>query len=283
MWADDFHHALHTVLTGESSGYYAGFGTLTDLAKALERVYVYDGIWSPAQRRSHGRPVGSVARWHFVVAAQNHDQIGNRAQGDRLAHLVSPAALSVAAALALLAPATPLLFQGEEWGASTPFLYFAQFPDPALAAAVSQGRRAEFAAFGWDPDDIPDPVAASTFERSRLQWDERVKPEHAAILEWHKALLSLRRTRPEFTDSRASRNRAVADETNRWLRLDRGGSSVVANFGDATVDVPLPELALDPGRAPITSARRVLLTSAERIELADGSVNVPAMAVVVVG
>jgi maltooligosyltrehalose trehalohydrolase len=282
VWADDFHHALHTVLTGESDGYYAGFGSVTDLAKALDRVYVYDGGWSPVQRRAHGRPVGDLDRWHFIVAAQNHDQIGNRAQGERLAALVPQRALLVAAALTLLGPGTPMLFQGEEWGASSPFLFFADFPDRALADAVSNGRRAEFAGFGWDPADIPDPVEESSFLRSKLQWEERSKPDHEAILEWHRQLLSLRQSRPEFTDSRASHNHAIANEEHRWVRLDRSGLSVVANFGDTATEVPLPIPVHVPGLAPVPVERRVLLTSDDGAVLTATALRVPPMAAVIV-
>ncbi|MGZ3678250.1 MAG: malto-oligosyltrehalose trehalohydrolase, partial [Ktedonobacterales bacterium] len=157
QWSDDFHHALHAVLTGEQSGYYADYGTLADLAHALEHAYVYDGRYSASRKRHHGRPTTSLPGHRFLGYMQTHDQVGNRARGERSSALLSPRRLKVAAALVLTAPFVPMLFQGEEWGATTPFQYFTDHQDANLARAVSEGRRNEFAAFGWNPDDVPDP------------------------------------------------------------------------------------------------------------------------------
>lgn len=158
QWSDDFHHALHTVLTGERDGYYADFGAMADLARALRYAFVYDGRYSVFRRRRHGRPAAGLSGHRFVGYLQNHDQIGNRARGERSDHLMHPGRLKVGVALVFTAPFIPLLFQGEEWGASSPFRYFTDHQDPALGRAVSEGRRQEFAAFGWVPEEVPAPV-----------------------------------------------------------------------------------------------------------------------------
>jgi maltooligosyltrehalose trehalohydrolase len=240
QWNDDFHHALHAVLTGERGGYYADFGTLEDVARALRRGFVYDGRWSPHRERTHGRPATGVGGGRLVGFLQNHDQIGNRARGERASHLLSPGRARIGAALVLTAPFVPLLFQGEEWGASTPFQYFTAHEDPALAEAVRTGRRREFAAFGWKADEVPDPQDEATFTRSRLDWDERERGEHAALLDWHRRLIALRRRVPALTDGRLDRVRVDYDEAARWLVVARGPVTVACNLGVETRDVPVP-------------------------------------------
>ena len=181
QWSDDFHHALHALLTDEHDGYYMDFsGRMADLAYALEHVFVYDGRYSPHRDRVVGRPVGDLSAHRFLGFLQNHDHIGNRAQGERSSTLLSPGLLKVAAALVLTAPFTPLLFQGEEWGASTPFQYFTDHHDPELGRAISEGRRAEFVGFGWRPEDVPDPQDPATAARSTLDWEEATQEPHAA-------------------------------------------------------------------------------------------------------
>ena len=209
QWSDDFHHALHVALTGERTGYYEDF-SLTDVAVALERTFVHAGGPSPHRGRRHGRSPAGLPGWRFLGYAQNHDQVGNRAQGDRLSHLVGPGRLRAAAALVLTAPFVPMLFQGEEWGASTPFQYFTDHEDPELARLVAEGRRREFSAFGWDPEDIPDPQDPKTFERSQLDWAEIGDEPHASLLAWHRELIGLRRRVPELTDGRPPQ--VVVDE-----------------------------------------------------------------------
>jgi maltooligosyltrehalose trehalohydrolase len=234
-WSDDLHHALHRTLTGEADGYYEDFHGLDDLAAALERVYVYDGRYSRHRDRTHGAPVGDLPRSRFVVFAQNHDQVGNRARGERLAHLVDPRRAQIAAALVLLSPMTPLLFQGEEWGATAPFPYFCDHDDPDLAEAVRRGRRAEFAAFGWAPEDVPDPQDPATFASARLDWDEFDREPHAELLAWHRHLLALRGERSELRDDRASATSVRHDARAGWLVLDRGGVVVAVNVGQEPV------------------------------------------------
>jgi maltooligosyltrehalose trehalohydrolase len=233
-WADDWHHALHTVLTGEKDGYYADYGSLGHLAKALEQAWVHDGTWSQHRGQHHGAPPTGLSPDRFVIAAQNHDQVGNRAGGERLSHLVSLGRLRIAAALLLTSPFVPMLFQGEEWGAGTPFLYFSDHADPDLGESVRTGRRQEFAAFGWDPHDLPDPQAPDTFLRSKLDWSELARPVHDELLAWHRALLALRRTHPHLRDpstpARAHHGRGV-------LTVERGVMLVHANLGDEEVRV----------------------------------------------
>jgi maltooligosyltrehalose trehalohydrolase len=162
QWSDDFHHALHAVLTGERAGYYEDFGTLADLAQALTCAFVYDGRYSRFRDRRHGRPATGLSGHRFFGYLQNHDQIGNRAKGERSSHLISPGRLKIAAGLVLTSPFVPLLFQGEEWGASTPFQYFTDHEDPELGRAVSEGRRSEFSAFAWSAEEVPDPQDPAT-------------------------------------------------------------------------------------------------------------------------
>jgi maltooligosyltrehalose trehalohydrolase len=236
-WSDDFHHALHVTLTGERSGWYADFDGLADLCRALRDVYVYAGRYSPFRDRIHGREVGPTSRARFLGYLQNHDQIGNRALGERTAALLSPDALRVAAALVVLGPNVPMLFMGEEWGASTPFLYFTDHRDEDLGRAVSKGRREEFAAFGWPAEEVPDPQDPETFRRSRLAWDERDREPHRGLLEWHRRLVTLRRTRPNLAAGPVPEVRC--DEEQRWLVVERGGTLLAANLGDAPARVPV--------------------------------------------
>ena len=229
-WNEDFHHALHALLTGERDGYYRDFGRLADLAKVLTQGYVYDGAYSEHRRRRHGRPATGLAGRQLVGCLQNHDQIGNRALGERTSQLLSPELLQVGAALVLTAPFVPMLFQGEEWGASTPFLYFTDHTEPELAEAVRRGRAEEFAAFGWSPDDIQDPQAEATYQRSQLDWDEPQRSPHAEVMSWHRSLLALRRRLSSLSDGRLERVSVDFDEAARWLVMTRGAVRVVCNL-----------------------------------------------------
>jgi len=224
-WADEWHHALHAALTGERDGYYADFGPLPLLAKALRQAWVYDGIWSPQRQRTFGRPPSALHGSQFVVSAQNHDQVGNRAAGERLGHLVKPEQLRSAAALLLSAPFVPLLFQGEEWAASTPFPYFTDL-DPELGARVTAGRAQEFAAFGWRPEDIPDPQDPATFASAVLRWDERDEPEHAAMLAWYRELIARRRATPGLAAGPLDDVEVDLDEAAGRLVLRRRAAGV---------------------------------------------------------
>jgi maltooligosyltrehalose trehalohydrolase len=237
-WADDWHHAVHVALTCESSGYYADFVDPEALPKALRQAWVHDGTWSEYRQRTHGRSPAGLDPSRFVVCTQNHDQVGNRAAGERSGALMSDGRLHVAAALLLTAPFTPMLFQGEEWGASSPFQYFTDHPDPDLGRAVSEGRRSEFAAFGWSPNDVPDPQDPATFERSKLCWEELAQPPHRHLLDWHRTLIRLRRAHPALTDPTVP---AEPSTTDGVLSVRRGPITVVANLGDGERTVELPE------------------------------------------
>jgi maltooligosyltrehalose trehalohydrolase len=241
-WADDFHHAIHRYFTGETDGYYADFQGLRDVATALCDGYVYQGQFSVHRGRTHGRPPSGVEPHQLIVSAQNHDQIGNRAQGERLSSLLELGALKAVAALTLLSPFVPMLFQGEEWGASTPFLYFADHQDPELARLVAEGRSKEFSAFRWQ-GAVPNPQEQGTFERSRLDWSELTQPHHAELFDWYRRLIRLKKDRPEMP--RESRVDAPApkvkfDEAAQWLTFVHSGVLVALNWRDRAQDVPMP-------------------------------------------
>jgi malto-oligosyltrehalose trehalohydrolase len=242
QWSDDFHHALHALLTGERQGYYRDFGSPAALAKTLTRVFFHDGSWSEFRGRSHGRPVDRLRTpgHRFLGFLQNHDQVGNRATGDRISAALSPGLLKIGAGLLLTAPFTPMLFMGEEWGAGTPWRFFTDHVEPELARAVSEGRRREFATHGWDSRDVPDPQDPETYRGSVLDWDERDKPRHRELLDWYRALIALRRSCPELTDPRLTEVAVEHDES--WVVLYRGSVRVAANLG--TDPVRLPDGAL---------------------------------------
>jgi maltooligosyltrehalose trehalohydrolase len=255
VWSDDWHHALHGVLTGERAGYYQDFGSLEMLGKALRQAWVYDGVWSARRQRTRGRKATGVASHSFVVAVQNHDQVGNRATGDRLAALVDEGRLKIAATLLLLAPFTPMLFQGEEWAASSPFLYFTNHSDQEVGNAVREGRRREFAAFGWDPDEIPDPQDASTFERSRLNWNEMEEPFHRRMLDWYRAMIRLRKRISRPQDQAGHGVHVKVDDELSRIEFARDGISVHVNLGEDDWQLPLSDgmhvlMASDPSTRP---------------------------------
>jgi len=240
-WIDDFHHALHAYFTGDRTGYYADYGSLADVAKALRQAYVFDGQYSNFRKRHHGRPPIDVRPSQLIVYSQNHDQTGNRALGDRTSHLAGPASLKAIAALTLLSPFVPMLFQGEEWAASTPFLYFTDHVDKALGRRITQGRLREFAGFDWPASGPPDPQDRRTFERSKLSWPELTDPAHAGILAWHAALLALRRDQLLPSANRAAPDvRVHFDEPAGWLTLQRGNLLVLCNFSTEPRRIPHP-------------------------------------------
>ncbi len=240
QWSDDFHHALFTVLLqgdGEK-GYYADFGTIAKLAKALTKIFVQDGTtYSQYRGRTHGRPVTDLSPHQFFGFIQNHDQVGNRAVGDRIDEAVGWDRAKVAAGLVITSPFIPMIFQGEEFAASTPFLYFADHDEPEMAKAVKEGRRGEFAAFGWNWADIPDPESEETFRRSKLKWDEIQKGRHEEMLEWYRRLISLRRGSRSLNDGAPGQTKAVFDEAKRWLVMERGTVVVMCNLGSGGVEL----------------------------------------------
>ncbi|MET8975057.1 malto-oligosyltrehalose trehalohydrolase [Streptomyces sp. NPDC004539] len=243
QWNDDFHHALHCALTGEAQGYYADFARapLAALAKTLTGGFFHDGTYSAFRGRRHGRPLdrSRTAAHRLLGYSQTHDQIGNRAQGDRLSASLPPGLLACAAALTLTGPFTPMLFMGEEWGASTPWQFFTDHTDPQLAEAVRRGRRREFAAHGWAEEDVPDPQSPATRDRSCLNWPEREREPHARILAWYRALIALRHTHPDLTDPDLADLRVAFDEDARWLAFRRGDVRVALNLAKTPADIPL--------------------------------------------
>lgn len=242
QWNDDFHHVLHTALTGEAQGYYADFARapFASLAKTLTSGFFHDGTYSSFRGRSHGRPLDRtrVSAHRLLGYAQTHDQIGNRAQGDRLSASLSPGLLACAAALTLTGPFTPMLFMGEEWAAGTPWQFFTDHTDPELADAVRRGRRREFAAHGWAEEDVPDPQDPATRDRSCLDWSEPEEALHARVLAWYRDLITLRRRQADLSDPDLAAVKIAYDEEARWLALRRGDVRVAVNLSKETAEIP---------------------------------------------
>ena len=243
QWADDVHHAIHAHVTGERHGYYADFGSAEVLAKALTKVFVHDGWWSSFREQHWGHPVPDEVDGHrFVVFASDHDQVGNRALGDRPAARLDTGALAVEAALVLCSPYTPMVFMGEEWGASTPWQFFTDHGEPELAEAVRAGRTAEFGAHGWTEVyggqvEVPDPQAPSTVAASRLDWAEPAEGRHARLLAWYRDLIALRRRVPDLASG--DRRATQVEHGDGWLLVRRGRAVVVANLAQAPRLVPV--------------------------------------------
>jgi maltooligosyltrehalose trehalohydrolase len=243
QWSDDFHHALFTVLIeqGAEKGYYADFGTMAQLAKALTRVFVQDGtMYSLYRGRRHGRAVEGLSPHQFVGFIQNHDQVGNRAIGDRIVEVAGVDRAKVAAGLVLTSPFIPMIFQGEEYAASTPFQYFADHDDPEMRRAVKEGRRGEFAAFGWNPAAIPDPENVETFERSKLEWDEVHRGRHEEMFQWYRGLIALRRGSDSLNNGEPGQTKVTFDADKKWLVMVRGAVTVVCNLGEERMEFENP-------------------------------------------
>jgi len=230
QWVDDWHHAVHVALTGETAGYYTDFADPGALPKTWHGGFYHDGTYSSFRKKDWGAPVPEgTPSWRFVEFAQDHDQIGNRAAGDRLSQNLSVARLQIAAVLTMTAPGTPMLFMGEEWGASTPWQFFTSHPEPELAEATRKGRTAEFAAMGWDESTVPDPNDPATFERSKLDWAEAEEGDRLRLLQGYRMLARLRRERPELTDPDRSGQTGENVAPGRWV-LRRGEASVYVNL-----------------------------------------------------
>jgi maltooligosyltrehalose trehalohydrolase len=241
QWSDDIHHSLHSLITGEREGYYEDFGALEHVAGAMERPFVYAGTRSSHRRRTHGRPPLGLRGHKFIAYLQNHDQLGNRARGERLSHLANLDRVKIGAALILMSPYVPMLFQGEEWSANSPFLYFVGFEDdPELARAVAEGRCKEFASFGWRPEEIPDPTDELTFLKSKLNWQEVDDTNHSEMLAWHKALIKLRRNLTPLTNGRLEHTSSRFNIERQGLEVTRGPIRIVCNFSNSGSRVRLP-------------------------------------------
>lgn len=243
QWSDDLHHALHVRLTEEADGYYADFAAPGALATTLRGAFFHAGTWSSFRERTHGRPVDTslLTGTSFLAYLQNHDQIGNRATGDRISASVSPGLQACGAAIVLLGPYTPMLFMGEEWAASTPWQFFASFPDPELAEAVRTGRRREFGRHGWGESEVPDPMDPATVERSTLLWDEASSPGHADMLDLYRSLIALRRSHPELADPSLDGFVVEVADDDSWLVMHRGSLRVVVNFAEESFEVRTPD------------------------------------------
>ena len=239
QWSDDIHHSLHTILTGETNGYYCDFGTIVDLANAMQKPFVYQGRYSQFRRRMHGRHLETISPHRFVAYLQNHDQLGNRSQGERLCHLVNQDRVKIGAALLLTAPYIPLLFQGEEWGSRSPFKYFVDFHrEPELAKAVAEGRQKEFSAFGWSADAVANPTELKSFTDSILNWDELLQEEHADLMDWHRQLIQLRSRYSALTTGRIDATSVLYDERAQWILIHRGTICIACNLQQHEVTVP---------------------------------------------
>ena len=261
QWSDDYHHAVHVALTGETDGYYADFGSLGALAKAATRGFFHDGTYSSFRGREHGRPIPpEVPTTRLVTFTQDHDQIGNRATGDRLSASLSVERLRIAAVLTVCSPFTPMLFMGEEWGASTPWQFFTSHPEPELAAATAQGRIEEFARMGWDPAVVPDPQDPATFLRSKLDWGELDRSRHRELLALYRELIALRHREPEFADPRFDMLSADWDDAAGWFALRQGDLEILVNLGGDTWSIPdASELLLATNPAVDADGRGVSL------------------------
>ena len=246
QWNDDFHHSLHTLLTGEQNGYYQDFGGFHHLVKAFSEGYVYTGDYSRYRKRSHGNSSRSLAAEQFVVFAQNHDQVGNRAQSERLSALVSFEALKLAAAVVLLSPFVPLLFMGEEYGETAPFYYFVSHSDADLVEAVRRGRREEFVAFRWQGEP-PDPQAEATFLQCKLDPELRFQGRHETLHSFYRELIRLRRESPplKVLDRERLEVKGLEEEKVLWWRRWNDDQQVAAvfHFGKQarSLSLPLPE------------------------------------------
>ncbi|NEW52051.1 malto-oligosyltrehalose trehalohydrolase [Nocardia cyriacigeorgica] len=286
QWNDDLHHAVHSAVSGERQGYYVDYGSMACLARAWSHGFFHAGTYSTFRSRRHGRPLDRAALPASALLAYTctHDQIGNRATGDRPSAYLSDGQLAIKAALILLSPFTPMLFMGEEWGARTPFQYFTSHTDPGIGAATAAGRRAEFAEHGWSTDDVPDPQDPATFERSTLDWSETGDAAPSRLLACYRELIALRRSRSEITDSWASATDIDYDEDARWIVIRRGTLVLAYNLATDPVTVPIAGESLlhwDPpahgeGTTTIAGHSFVVLDTAGALNRSQGALVVDA-------
>lgn len=241
QWDDDIHHAIHTAVSGERHGYYADFGSLAALADTLRNGYFHAGTFSSFRGRRHGRPLDTtlIPATRLLAYTCTHDQVGNRAAGDRPAQSLNLGQLAIKAALVLGSPYTAMLFMGEEWGATGPFQFFSSHPEPELARQTAEGRRAEFAEHGWDPDVVPDPQDPATFLRSTLDWAEADAPGHRELWQFYRSLIALRRNEPDLADPWLPHLRVSFDEDQRWIVMHRGSVVIACNLGAQPTVVPV--------------------------------------------
>ncbi|QIR35317.1 malto-oligosyltrehalose trehalohydrolase [Tolypothrix sp. PCC 7910] len=243
QWSDDFHHALHALLTGDRQGYYQDYGECTQLAKAYQDTFVYDWLYAPHRKRFHGIPCRDRPPFQFSVCIQNHDQIGNQMKGDRLWNRISFEGLKLAAGAVLLSPYLPLLFMGEEYGETAPFMYFVSHSDPDLIQAVRAGRKQEFEAFHYD-EDPPDPESAETFLRCKLNWQLRNEGKHKVLLDWHRELINWRKTHPALLKKDRNCIEATSNEEKQLVIVRRWSEAnkviFAMNFNQSPITLTLP-------------------------------------------
>ncbi|WP_375475651.1 malto-oligosyltrehalose trehalohydrolase [uncultured Jatrophihabitans sp.] len=241
QWDDDVHHALHSALTGETQGYYCDFGPMHVLAKTYTHGFFHDGTYSTFRGRDHGTPIDPavVRGWQFVVCLQNHDQVGNRAVGDRLPELTTPALVRVGAVLLLTMPFTPMLWMGEEWAASTRWPFFTSHPEPELAEATAKGRVEEFAGHGWNTEEMIDPQDPEAYRSAILKWSERDEGGHGEVLALYRRLIALRAAEADLRDSDLRHVSVDFDDDERWIVVRRGALQIAANVSEVAHSVPV--------------------------------------------
>ncbi|MCV7279432.1 malto-oligosyltrehalose trehalohydrolase [Mycolicibacterium flavescens] len=261
QWDDDIHHAIHSAVSGETQGYYGDFGTLEALAATLTHGYFHAGTYSSFRHRRHGRPLdtSTIPATRLLAYTLTHDQVGNRAVGDRPSQNLTFGQLAVKAALAILSPYTAMLFMGEEWGSSSPFQFFSSHPEPELARATAEGRKREFAEHGWDADDIPDPQDPETFLRSKLKWDEIDEGEHGGLRRVYRELIRLRHSESDLSDPWLDNLKVDYDENARWFAMHRGAFTIACNLGPEPVEVPVTGAVVLAWGEPVVSAESTRL------------------------
>lgn len=262
QWDDDYHHAAHVAVTGETFGYYSDFDSLAAFAKVLSGGFFHDGSYSSFRERNHGAPIDTtqVPAWRLVTFTQDHDQIGNRAAGDRPSQNLDENSLAIEAVLAVMTPFTPMLFMGQEWGATTPFQFFTSHPEPELGRATAEGRLAEFEKMGWDASTVPDPQARDTFTNSRLDWSELDADRHHRIHGLYRKLIAMRST--IVGDGAGFAHDVSVDEAERWLSYSVGNAAVVVNFSEEKRHVP-------------TAGGELVFRTVEAVDLGETGVAMP--------
>lgn len=263
QWDDDIHHAIHSAVSGERQGYYCDFGSMAALADTLRNGFFHAGTYSSFRGRRHGRRLDTalIPATRLLAYTCTHDQVGNRAAGDRPGQNLDRGQLAVKAALALGSPYTAMLFMGEEWGSTRPFQFFSSHPEPELARATAEGRKSEFAEHGWDADSVPDPQDPETFRRSKLDWREAQEPAHAELLEFYRGLIRLRRCEPDLAVPWLPHLGVDVDEEQRWIVMRRGKIAIACNLGEQSTELPISGEILLHWNDPVVDADQTRLPS----------------------
>ena len=273
QWSDDLHHSLHALITGERQDYYSDFGKVSQVAKALKNSFVFDGTYSHFRKRKHGRPPSGLPGYSFVASLQNHDQVGNRAFGERIGHLCDPRLQMSAAALVFTSPFLPMIFQGEEWAASSPFCYFTDFSDEELAEMVRKGRKSEFSSFSEIEKDIPDPGAKDTFCRSKLNWNEKDQGLHSKMLSWYRNLIKIRKDNPCLLDGNRENIKVEFSEGKKWILIKRKYIITTCNFSKTRSLINVPG---------IYSGSKIILESVKGTRMQENSILLPPLCTAVI-